>query len=38
VPAETFPGWLNGLYFYAWFVGLIVGGGTYYLMMKNHEK
>jgi NCS1 family nucleobase:cation symporter-1 len=38
VGPETFPSWLNGLYFYAWFVGLLVGGGSYYVMMKNESR
>ncbi len=37
VNPTTFPGWLNGLYNYAWFVGLLVGGGSYYLMMRKKK-
>ena len=39
VPADSFPSALSGLYHYAWFVGLIIGGGTYVLFMKiKREK
>ncbi|MFZ4712941.1 MAG: NCS1 family nucleobase:cation symporter-1 [Bacteriovoracaceae bacterium] len=37
VDPETFPGWLNQLYYYAWFVGLFVGGGVYLLLMKMNS-
>ena len=37
VDADTFPAFINGLYHYAWFVGLFVGGGIYALLMKNQK-
>lgn len=37
VAADTFPSFINGLYHYAWFVGLIVGGLSYYLMMEKQK-
>lgn len=37
VSADTFPAFLNGLYHYAWFVGLFVGGAVYAILMKNSK-
>jgi NCS1 family nucleobase:cation symporter-1 len=37
VAPETFPAFLNGLYHYAWFVGLFVGGAVYALLMKKNN-
>ncbi len=34
VDAGAFPSEVNSLYHYAWFVGLFVGGGSYYLLMR----
>ncbi|MCF6129642.1 NCS1 family nucleobase:cation symporter-1 [Flavobacterium sp. AS60] len=34
-PADMFPGWLIGLYSYAWFVGFALSGFVYWLLMKN---
>jgi cytosine/uracil/thiamine/allantoin permease len=28
------PGWIVGMYGYAWFTGFIVAGGSYWLMMR----
>jgi len=33
---DTFPGWLNALYDYAWFVGFGLSGVVYGLLMKNN--
>jgi NCS1 family nucleobase:cation symporter-1 len=37
VNAQTFPGWLSGLYKYAWFVGFFVSGLVYLLLMKKEK-
>jgi NCS1 family nucleobase:cation symporter-1 len=34
LPEGSFPAWLEGLYHYAWFVGLLIGGASYTLFMK----
>jgi NCS1 family nucleobase:cation symporter-1 len=28
------PGWIVGMYSYAWFTGFLVAGGCYWLMMR----
>ena len=33
--ATAFPGWISGLYHYAWFVGFFVSGGLYWILMKR---
>ena len=38
VDANMFPHWLNELYHFAWFVGLIVGGATYKVLMSWSES
>jgi nucleobase:cation symporter-1, NCS1 family len=38
LPADTLPQWINHLYNYAWFVGFLVSGGVYWLMMKNKSQ
>lgn len=35
VSAETFPLWISNLYHYAWFVGFIVSGFVYWILMKK---
>ena len=35
ISADTFPAWISHLYNYAWFVGFIVSGIIYYLLMKK---
>ncbi|MBS1731775.1 MAG: NCS1 family nucleobase:cation symporter-1 [Bacteroidetes bacterium] len=35
ISADTFPAWISHLYNYAWFVGFIVSGVIYYLLMKK---
>jgi NCS1 family nucleobase:cation symporter-1 len=34
----TFPGWMTGLYNYAWFIGFAIAGGSYGLLMRPHRK
>jgi nucleobase:cation symporter-1, NCS1 family len=34
IAANVFPGWINHLYNYAWFVGFGVSGLLYYILMK----
>jgi NCS1 family nucleobase:cation symporter-1 len=34
VAAGRLPGWIVGLYGYAWFTGFVVAGGCYWLMMR----
>ncbi len=36
ISADAFPGWISHLYNYAWFVGFLVSGVIYYLMMKRN--
>ncbi|HMJ48348.1 MAG TPA: NCS1 family nucleobase:cation symporter-1 [Ferruginibacter sp.] len=35
VSVYAFPGWISGLYHYAWFVGFLVSGILYYILMKQ---
>jgi NCS1 family nucleobase:cation symporter-1 len=35
LPGDSLPGWIIGLYNYAWFVGLFVSGGLYWLLMRT---
>jgi nucleobase:cation symporter-1, NCS1 family len=37
VSATTFPVWISDLYHYAWFVGFIVSGFVYLLLMRKKE-
>ncbi|HRD44232.1 MAG TPA: nitrate reductase, partial [Ferruginibacter sp.] len=37
ISATAFPGWINHLYHYAWFVGFVVSGIIYYLLMKQKK-
>ena len=37
ISPDSVPAWLSGLYNYAWFVGFIVSGTVYYLLMKNNK-
>jgi NCS1 family nucleobase:cation symporter-1 len=37
VSAVTFPAWINGLYHYAWFVGFLISGFVYWLLMKKEQ-
>jgi NCS1 family nucleobase:cation symporter-1 len=34
VSADSFPNWISDLYNYAWFVGFVVSGICYWLLMK----
>lgn len=38
IQPELFPGWINGLYQYAWFVGFGVSGLMYYFLMKRKQE
>ncbi len=38
VSSSAFPGWINDLYHYAWFVGFLVSGVVYLLLMKSHRR
>jgi len=35
VSADAFPGWISGLYYYAWFVGFFASGIIYLVLMKR---
>lgn len=35
ISADTFPEWISHLYNYAWFVGFIVSGIVYYILMRK---
>ncbi|MEO6490798.1 MAG: NCS1 family nucleobase:cation symporter-1 [Ferruginibacter sp.] len=37
IPNTTFAGWISDLYHYAWFVGFLVSGGLYWIMMKKRK-
>ncbi|MFT3910185.1 MAG: NCS1 family nucleobase:cation symporter-1 [Ferruginibacter sp.] len=37
ISTTTFPEWIAHLYHYAWFVGFVVSGVVYYLLMKNKK-
>ena len=37
ISATAFPGWISHLYNYAWFVGFIVSGVVYLLLMKRNN-
>jgi nucleobase:cation symporter-1, NCS1 family len=37
VSANSFPGWMNQLYNYAWFTGFFVSGLAYLLLMRGKE-
>ncbi len=38
IDGSVFPGWISQLYHYAWFVGFIVSGLLYFLMMKKSKR
>lgn len=38
VAADRFPAWIVGLYSYAWFVGFVLAGACYGLLMRPHLK
>lgn len=38
IDADGFPGWINNLYHYAWFVGFLLSGFVYWIMMKRNAK
>jgi len=37
VSADTFPGWVNNFYNYAWFVGFFVSAILYILLMRSYR-
>ena len=37
VPADAFPGFINDLYHYAWFVGFAISAGIYYALSKKNK-
>jgi NCS1 family nucleobase:cation symporter-1 len=37
VSATAFPGWINNLYNYAWFVGFFVSAILYILLMRSYK-
>lgn len=37
VNENTFPGWITGLYHYAWFVGFLISGVMYWVMMRREK-
>lgn len=37
LPVESVPAWIAGLYHYAWFVGFLVSGLIYYILMKQKK-
>ena len=37
IDAAVFPGWINDLYHYAWFVGFGLSGVLYYILMVNRK-
>jgi NCS1 family nucleobase:cation symporter-1 len=37
VSAQAFPGWISGLYHYAWFVGFMVSAVLYLILMKKYR-
>jgi NCS1 family nucleobase:cation symporter-1 len=38
IPSDVFAGWITDLYNYAWFVGFIISGILYGMMMKLSDK
>ncbi len=38
VSGTAFPAWISGLYHYAWFVGFIVSGIVYWLLMQGKTR
>jgi NCS1 family nucleobase:cation symporter-1 len=37
VSDDLFPHWISGLYHYAWFVGLFISGGIYWILMQKKK-
>jgi len=37
VSDDVFPHWISGLYHYAWFVGLFISGGIYWILMQKKK-
>src|SRR5687768_13274034 len=38
ISADAVPGWVSGLYNYAWFVGFFISGVSYMLLMQSHKQ
>ncbi len=38
LPAERVPAWISGLYNYAWFVGFLVSGAVYMVLMQKEKQ
>ena len=38
IPEYLFPGWVNGIYHYAWFVGFIVSAFVYWIMTEKRTN
>jgi NCS1 family nucleobase:cation symporter-1 len=37
IPSDSVPAWISHLYNYAWFVGFLVSGLVYLLMMRSYQ-
>ncbi len=37
ISSAAFPAWISDLYHYAWFVGFVVSGIVYLILMKNYQ-
>jgi NCS1 family nucleobase:cation symporter-1 len=37
ISKDVFPGWINDLYNYAWFVGFFVSAILYILLMRSYR-
>jgi NCS1 family nucleobase:cation symporter-1 len=37
ISKDAFPGWINDLYNYAWFVGFFVSAILYILLMRSYR-
>ena len=37
VDVDTFPAWIANLYHYAWFVGFLISGFVYFLLMRSYK-
>jgi NCS1 family nucleobase:cation symporter-1 len=38
ISGTAFPAWVNNLYSYAWFVGFLVSGFVYWILMKRNKN
>jgi NCS1 family nucleobase:cation symporter-1 len=37
IAIDTFPAWISGLYHFSWFIGFLISGSVYFLMMRNDK-